>query len=174
MKTVFLGLGGNIGDVAHTLSQAKKEIQALSFVHNFKHSKLYRTSPVSDIKQESYLNCILSFETEVNPLEALYAFQKLEVALGKKQKAKNAPRVIDIDIIVFGQELISNVELEVPHPRFRERLFVLVPLLDLTKIVYLSTQNSTILICLDIQNEIAKLQQTTCDIVEIVQHPEFD
>ncbi len=131
LTEVFVGLGGNIGDSASILQEALKFIGELPGVFELKSSRFYVTTPVSDIPQSNYINAVCSFKTMFCARELLDSLQSIERKLGKKPKLKNAPRVIDLDILFFGEERHLAPDLEIPHPRWQERMFVLVPLFDL-------------------------------------------
>ncbi len=135
MIKVFVGLGGNIGDPLRTLQDTLELIKSHPGIHGFKASRLYRTRPVSPIPQADYINAVCSFYTEMASLDLLRALQKIETQMGKVPKPKEAPRCIDCDILFYGDQQISLPELEIPHPRWRERLFVLAPLADLVDIL---------------------------------------
>ncbi len=133
MKQVFVGLGGNSGDVRSAFIAALDQIASLPHITDFRVSKLYRTSPVTDIEQPvpDYLNCVCGFLCDL-PVRLLFArLQAIETMLGRVRSTKHAPRLIDIDLLLYEGEQIHERELEVPHPRLFERLFVLVPLRDL-------------------------------------------
>ncbi|MDP1835621.1 MAG: 2-amino-4-hydroxy-6-hydroxymethyldihydropteridine diphosphokinase [Chlamydiales bacterium] len=138
---VFLGFGGNIGDTKAVLTQAIDLIRELPLVYNVMSSQFYLTSPVSDIPQAPYINAVCRLETSYSPTELLGCLQDLEGLFGKDMmpKVKNAPRVLDIDILFFGQQRIVAPGLEIPHPRWQERLFVLRPLSDLERHITLPT-----------------------------------
>ncbi len=132
---VYIGLGGNLGNVEQTFHQALKQLALipgndLAVVSNF-----YQTQPVSDLPQPPYLNAVCRFRTSLLPHELLYHSQRIQCLLGQLPKPKNAPRKIDLDILFYGNQVIETPDLEVPHPRWRERLFVLVPLADLVEII---------------------------------------
>lgn len=133
---VFLGLGSNLGDRLALLQAALKQIEALPNTSHFQASKIYETSPVSPIPQGPFLNAACSFLTDLSPFELLSHLQQIETALGKTPKPKTAPRLIDIDILLFGQMKIDTPTLQIPHPHWQERLFVLRPLLDLTEEIF--------------------------------------
>lgn len=143
-KVVYLSLGGNIGDRKKMLEQALVLIAALPEVKNFQASSLYETSPMYLTEQSNYLNAVCRFQTEVDHKSLFKTLQIIEKSLGKESKLKNYPRVIDIDFLFFGKELIQEGNLEIPHPRWRERLFVIVPLLDLTPTINLSSKEGII------------------------------
>ncbi len=130
---VYLGLGGNIGDSEGAVRRAADEIRQLIGVEGAILSHLYRTAPVSPLPQPFYTNAAMRLRTSLNATELLHELQRIEYRLGKRPKPKEAPRIIDIDIILFGMERHALPHLEIPHPRWEERLFVLRPLLDLTE-----------------------------------------
>lgn len=133
----YLGLGGNIGDTHHILLQALNRIEALPGVSDLECAPFYRSSPVSDIPQDPYINtvCRVRVTTDYHPL--MEGIQSIEKDYGRDRSQKNAPRVLDIDLLFFGTQSIDEGDLTVPHPRWRERLFVLVPLADLTSQIVL-------------------------------------
>lgn len=130
---VYVALGGNIGDSRLTLKESLKRIKCLEGVKDMEISPFYLTSPVSDIPQNDYINAVCRFKTCLKAAELLIELQMIEKALGKEAKQrKDPPRIIDLDILFFGEEFHQESNLEVPHPRWKERLFVLAPLADLT------------------------------------------
>ena len=156
MKKVFLGLGGNIGDVAKTLKEAESRLCKSAGIYDVKFSKLYRTSPVSDIPQDDFINCVCELLTTLSVRKLFEVTQEIEKSLGKEKKAKNAPRSIDIDVLVYGDETIIDNDIEIPHPKWQDRLFVLIPLLDLTEKVGK----------VDIRQRIEELKKLSKDLVE--------
>lgn len=131
LKKAFVGLGGNIGDTSRILRQALKQLEGLEGVFDLKVSSFYLTTPVGPIPQDHYVNAACCFDTSYSAVELLVELQKIEIILGKVEKPKNAPRVIDLDLLFFDTEIHHSAKLQVPHPRWRERLFVLTPLSDL-------------------------------------------
>lgn len=129
---VFVALGGNIGDPPVILRKALGLIENLPKVANLRISRFYTTTPVDVETQDDFTNAVCSFETTYTARELLLHLQEIEKRLGKIPKARNSSRMIDLDILFFGQEVCKDVDLEIPHPRWMERLFVLVPLADLT------------------------------------------
>jgi 2-amino-4-hydroxy-6-hydroxymethyldihydropteridine diphosphokinase len=131
MKRVFLSLGGNVGDVKKTLLHAVELLSNHPDISNLQCSDFYTTAPVSDILQENFLNCVCSLSTSLSATSLFEEIEKIEKQLGKVPKPKNAPRCVDIDLIWYNGELIFEEGLQVPHPRWKRRLFVLIPLMDL-------------------------------------------
>ena len=96
-------------------------------------SSLYETEPMGLREQAWFLNQAAEFETELSPLRLLDRIQSVEKTLGRTREIVNGPRTIDIDILLFGDVIMKTVELTIPHPRYRERRFVLEPLLELNR-----------------------------------------
>ncbi|HEV8051094.1 MAG TPA: 2-amino-4-hydroxy-6-hydroxymethyldihydropteridine diphosphokinase [Parachlamydiaceae bacterium] len=134
-NVVYLGLGGNIGDSLSVLQHTLSLLTDLPDIQAVEASSFYVTTPVSDIPQADYLNAVCRFKTSLNIRQLLVLLQEIEKSQGKVSKPTNAPRIIDIDILFFGTESHSAPDLEIPHPRWHERLFVVIPLLDLAKTI---------------------------------------
>jgi 2-amino-4-hydroxy-6-hydroxymethyldihydropteridine diphosphokinase len=136
-ELVYLGFGSNIGDSAAIIEKAFLAISYLCDVELLKTSQLFLTTPVSDIPQADYINAACKLRTTLTAQDLFKELQAIELGLGKQQKPKNAPREIDIDILFFGTGRYETADLQIPHPRWKERLFVLMPLGDVTeKITY--------------------------------------
>jgi len=94
-------------------------------------SSFYETEPIGFAKQRWFLNCAAEFATQLFPRQLLRRIQRVELQLGRKRAVVNGPRTIDVDILLFGETRLKTPELEIPHPRCRERRFVLAPLAEL-------------------------------------------
>lgn len=129
---VYVGLGGNVGDSCAILQKALERIASFPEIKGCKASRFYFSTPVSSIDQDRFVNAVCSFNTCLPPHALLDILQRIERDLGKVPKPKEAPRPIDLDILFFGEERLQDGKLEIPHPRWEERLFVLSPLSDLT------------------------------------------
>lgn len=141
LPDVYVGLGGNIGDSCAILLKAIQEIAELPGVSDLAVSRFYCTTPVSSIPQDPYINAVCRFKTNFTAKEVLHQLQAIEKALGKKEKLKEAPRIIDLDILFFGLEVHDEADLQIPHPRWSERLFVIAPLADLTSCLWVPNGN---------------------------------
>jgi 2-amino-4-hydroxy-6-hydroxymethyldihydropteridine diphosphokinase len=130
VQTVFLSLGSNIGDREANLRAAIASLAAAG-VRVIHVSSFYETEPVDLREQPWFLNCVLEVETEVQPLELLRALRTIESRMGSKKLVPKGPRLIDMDILLYGDETIDTPELQVPHPRMLLRKFVLVPLAEI-------------------------------------------
>lgn len=133
MSKVFVALGSNLGNRRAILRQALAEIALIEQVINLTCSSFYQTSPVSHVPQEDYFNAVCSFITSLTPKHLHQSLQKIETKLGKEPKPKEAPRIVDLDLLFFGTESYRDEQLEIPHPRWKERKFVLVPLAELVE-----------------------------------------
>jgi len=129
-KTVYLSLGSNVGDREENLRAA---IAALgeAGVRVTCVSSFYETEPVDLLEQTWFLNCAVEGETEVPALELMRALRGIELRMGSKKLVAKGPRLIDMDILLYGSETIDTPELQVPHPRMHLRRFVLVPLVEI-------------------------------------------
>ncbi len=144
-KMAYVGLGGNIGDTASLMESALQKISRIPGVKNLEISRFYKTEPIECIDSKPFLNAVCRFHTTQTPKSLLYHLQAIERSLGKEPKPKSAARKIDLDFLFLGEESYFDEELELPHPRWQERLFVLVPLMDLTSnIVYQSQEGKII------------------------------
>jgi len=130
MKKVYLGLGSNLGDRAAMLREAVRALESPR-LHVVRVSPVYETEPMDVPGQHWFLNLVVEAETDLFPLQLLHRTSKLEAQLGRKRLAPKGPRSIDIDILLFGNAVMDTPSLQIPHPRFRERRFVLAPLADL-------------------------------------------
>jgi 2-amino-4-hydroxy-6-hydroxymethyldihydropteridine diphosphokinase len=128
-KTVYLSLGSNLGDRAANLREA---IQKLADIGNVvTASSLYETEPVELTAQPWFLNCAVKLDTEKMPRQLISAILSLEQSMGRQRKQKKGPRIIDIDILLFGSSVIEIPSLTIPHPKLHERRFVLEPLAEI-------------------------------------------
>ena len=125
--TVYLSLGSNIGDREKNLRKAIRAL-AEAKVRVTRVSSFYETEPVDLREQPWFLNCVVEGETEIPALDLLRALRGIESHMGSKKIVPKGPRLIDIDILLYGHDTIDWPELRVPHPRMLQRRFVLVPL----------------------------------------------
>ncbi|MGH9678438.1 MAG: 2-amino-4-hydroxy-6-hydroxymethyldihydropteridine diphosphokinase, partial [Candidatus Acidiferrales bacterium] len=127
---IYLSLGSNLGDRAANLARA---IDALpeAGVRVLRRSSVYETEPVDFLDQPWFLNCALEAESSLPPAQLLAALQGIERLLGSRKMVARGPRIIDLDILIYGGVVVRTAEMEIPHPRMVERRFVLVPLAEL-------------------------------------------
>ena len=129
-KTIYLSLGSNIGDREENLRAAIDELPHVG-VGITKVSSFYETEPVDLREQPWFLNCVVEAETHFDPFLLLRALREIETKMGSEKLVAKGPRLMDIDILLYGTETIDTPELQVPHPRMHLRRFVLVPLSEI-------------------------------------------
>ncbi len=130
MKTVYLSLGSNLGDRAANLAAAVKALGSPGLTI-LRTSSIYETEPRDILDQPWFLNQVLEAQTALFPRQLLARTQKVERELGRKRGVAKGPRVIDVDIVLFGDSVVHTPDLEIPHPHMTERRFVLEPLAEL-------------------------------------------
>lgn len=126
----YLALGSNIGDRAQTLRQAIRKLQEHPGINISRVSFVYETDPVGYVDQDAFLNMVVAVETKLTADELLNTALSVEKELGRVRTIRWGPRIIDIDVLLYGQDTIQNEHLMIPHPAMAERAFVLVPLRD--------------------------------------------
>ncbi len=129
-KTVYLSLGSNVGDREANLRAAIDELPHAG-VAVIRVSSFYETEPVDLREQPWFLNCAVKVETHFDAIMLLRALREIEAKMGSRKLMAKGPRLIDMDILLYGTETINTKELQVPHPRMHLRRFVLVPLAEI-------------------------------------------
>jgi len=128
--TACIGLGANLGDAPAALRGAIQALAALPGTQVLRCSALYRSAPVGAAGPD-YHNAVAVVRTDLSPQDLLAALQTIEAAAGRERPYRNAPRTLDLDILLFGELALDTPALTVPHPRMRERAFVLRPLAEI-------------------------------------------
>lgn len=128
--TAFVGLGANLGDARGALADALAALARVPDTRVVRSSRIYRSAPV-DAQGPDFLNAVAQVETRLAAPELLAQLQAIENAAGRERPYRNAPRTLDLDLLLFGAARIASPALTVPHPRMRERAFVLLPLREL-------------------------------------------
>jgi len=133
LSKAYIGLGANLGDPIQQLVDARVRLAALPATMSCRCSPLYVSSPVGYSDQADFVNCVLELETQSDVRNLFSSMQLIEQALGRVREVgnQNAPRTIDIDLLMFADLEINQTDLIIPHPRLRQRMFVLKPLRDL-------------------------------------------
>ncbi len=131
MAVAYLGLGANLGDAAQQLAKAVDALNHVPMLQVDAVSPYYVTAPVGYLDQPDFTNQCVRVVTDLTPEALLGACLGIEAALGRERSFRNAPRVIDIDVLLYEGEQRSTQELTVPHPRMWERAFALIPLQDI-------------------------------------------
>lgn len=126
-----MGVGSNLGNRQSFLDSAKKLVAGLPQTRFLRSSSVLETDPVGGPPQGKYLNAVWEIETRLSLRELKDRLLEIENQLGRKRKQRNTPREIDLDILFYGDEIVEQADLKVPHPRLHERAFVLAPLAEL-------------------------------------------
>lgn len=128
--TCYIGIGANLGDACGHVRSALQRLAQLPHSRMTGQSDLFRTAPL-DADGDDYVNAVAQLDTRLEAEELLSALQAIELDFGRERSYRNAPRTLDLDLLLYGQKRIASPTLEVPHPRMTERAFVLIPLLQL-------------------------------------------
>jgi 2-amino-4-hydroxy-6-hydroxymethyldihydropteridine diphosphokinase len=130
MERVYMSLGSNIGDRAANIARAIAALGERGF-RVTRESSLYETEPVEFREQDWFLNSVVEGETELEPGELMNELLAIERSLGRERRVPKGPRVIDIDVLLYGDRVIDEPEIDIPHPRLSQRRFVLVPFAEI-------------------------------------------
>ena len=128
--SAFIGLGANLGDAQATLLWAMDQIAALPLNQTVRASSLYASAPI-DSTGPDYINAVMHVLTGYGAPELLVQLQKIEQLAGRERPYRNAPRTLDLDVLLYGTSQIDSPHLQIPHPRMFERAFVLLPLAEI-------------------------------------------
>jgi 2-amino-4-hydroxy-6-hydroxymethyldihydropteridine diphosphokinase len=128
----WLGLGGNQGDPVARLGESLERLARAGGIELLQLSSFYRTPPWGEVAQDDFINAVAKVETSLEPIELLAVTRSIEDDMGRRRDARRwGPRIIDIDLLLYGDGPFRAGGLEIPHPRMHERAFVLVPLAEL-------------------------------------------
>ena len=126
----YIGLGANLGDARQTIAAAIQTLRESSGILNLRQPPLYSSDPV-DAQGPVFINTVVALDTTLEPLSFLDLLQAIEQEHGRERPYRNAPRTLDLDLLLYGTRTIDTPRLTVPHPRMHQRAFVLRPLQDL-------------------------------------------
>ena len=131
--TAYLGLGTNLDAREDNLTRASHLLNAPgpTSIQLIRSSSIYETAPWGYANQPQFLNCVLEVETGLSPNELLRFVKGLEADMGREPSSRYGPRIIDLDILLYGDQTVQQPELQIPHPRLHQRAFVLIPLAEL-------------------------------------------
>ncbi len=127
--TAYVALGANLGDARATVQAAVRDLNHLPHTALLRASSLYQTAPI-DSTGPDYINAVAAISTGLSSHALLAALQSMEQAAGRLRPYQNAPRTLDLDILLFGDDMVQTPDLVIPHPRMGQRAFVLVPLAE--------------------------------------------
>jgi 2-amino-4-hydroxy-6-hydroxymethyldihydropteridine diphosphokinase len=139
MANAFIGLGGNVGDSRQILTDAVVCLAQIPAIQILARSSFFISTPV-DAPGGDYINNVISISTSLEPLSLLHACQAVENHFGRERPYAKAPRTLDIDLLIYDDLSCDEPELTIPHPRISERMFVLLPLLELAPEIELPNQ----------------------------------
>ena len=137
MSLAYIALGANLGDPAATVNAAFAALDDLPQTRLLATSALYRTAPVGIADQPEFVNAAASIETTLTPAALLDALLAIEQQFGRVRGEKNGPRTLDLDILLYADQIITTPRLTLPHPRLHLRAFVLYPLADLAPALHI-------------------------------------
>lgn len=127
----FLGLGSNLGERSKYIAEAISRIEQMPETELLKKSAELETKPVGYLQQPDFINCVIKLDTGLEPEELLQAITLIEAEMGRKREIHWGPRIIDIDILFYGNKIIDLPHLTIPHKALHKRMFVLDPLLEI-------------------------------------------
>lgn len=127
----FVGLGSNLDEPRRQVEQAVGELGAIPRTKLLRASAMYRSAPVGYLEQPDFINAVAALDTALEPAELLGELQAIEARHGRARSFRNAPRTLDLDVLLYGDSSFESERLKIPHPRMHERAFVLRPLLEL-------------------------------------------
>ncbi len=130
MQRAYIGLGANLGDARAALHAATQALALLPHTHLVAVSHHYRSAPI-DAQGPAFINAVACVDTRRTPLALLSDLQAIEAAAGRQRPFPNAPRTLDLDLLFYGHKPSTSPTLTLPHPRWAQRAFVVLPLLDL-------------------------------------------
>lgn len=151
----YIGLGANLGDARQTIAAAIQTLRASNGIVALRQAPLYSSDPV-DAQGPVFINTVIAIDTTLDPLPLLDLLQAIEQQHGRERPYRNAPRTLDLDLLLYGTQTIETPRLTVPHPRMHQRAFVLRPLQDLAPDLQLAQGSFTTLLA-DCQDQ--KLDQ---------------
>lgn len=123
----FIGLGANLGRPVEQCLEAVQRMHAADGIRVLRRSSLYRTEPVGIQEQDWFVNAVVEISTVLQAGELLQALLAIERLMGRQREARRGPRIIDLDILLYGQQVIQSPDMIIPHPEFHKRRFVLIP-----------------------------------------------
>lgn len=128
--TAYVSLGANLGDSVQSVRDAMARIAQIPRTSVLRESKLYRTAPI-EAAGPHFVNAVVEVSTKLGATELLVQLQRIETEAGRARPYRNAPRTLDLDLLIYGNATMHDEQLQVPHPRMYERAFVLVPLAEI-------------------------------------------
>jgi 2-amino-4-hydroxy-6-hydroxymethyldihydropteridine diphosphokinase len=142
---IFIGLGSNLGERESMIRLALEDLSRLPETRLLRASSLYDTEPVGEVVQPNFLNAVAELDSELSARQLLWNLHLIEKRLGRVRTQRWGPRTIDLDLLLYGDEVIESSDLRVPHPELALRSFVLVPLVELDPMLVHPVTGETLL-----------------------------
>jgi 2-amino-4-hydroxy-6-hydroxymethyldihydropteridine diphosphokinase len=127
----YIGIGSNLGNTLQNCKYAVEILSRINGINPTRTSSFYKTEPVGIEKQNYFINAVVEITTTLSARDLLQALRKIERDMGRKRETKGGPRIIDLDLLFYGQDVIREIDLVVPHPEIHKRRFVLEPLYEI-------------------------------------------
>lgn len=157
-KKIFIGVGSNMGQSYKNCVNAIKKISSDQRASLRSISSFYQTSPVSGIKQDDFINCAVEIEWNSTPQELLQFLHEIEDSMGRTRDVKDGPRVIDLDILLYGNKVLNEDALTIPHKELHRRKFAIMPCLEIEPNLVLTIPLASFLPGLSEDQKITKLE----------------
>ena len=149
---VYIGIGSNLGNAIDNVTSAINSLGRLADTLLEKASSLYRTAPI-DADGDDYVNAVVKISTTLSPESLLRALWQIEKTFGRQRPYRNAPRTLDLDMLLYNADCISTAHLTIPHPRMTERAFVLVPLAEIAPDIVIPKQEPLSILLERVKNQ---------------------
>ncbi|WP_144513499.1 2-amino-4-hydroxy-6-hydroxymethyldihydropteridine diphosphokinase [Bacillus sp. FJAT-22090] len=160
MNIAYVSLGSNIGNRLHYLQRAVQLLRESSRIEVEKVSSIYETDPVGYVDQSPFLNMVVELKTSLSPHELLKKCNEIEAELGRTREIHWGPRTVDLDILLYNEEIMKTESLLIPHPRMTERGFVLIPLVEINPVLTEPGSERTFVELANVQREGVHLWRT--------------
>ncbi len=153
--SAYIGIGSNLGDARNNVERAVRSLDQLPASRVSARSSLFRTAPV-DADGDDYVNAVAQIDTELSSQDLLDALLSVERTFGRERPFQNAPRTLDLDLLLYGNQTINMPSLQVPHPRMTQRAFVLIPLLEIDPFIAIPGKGPAHQFIPDVANQVIR------------------
>ena len=153
--TAYVGIGSNLGDPRANVERAIRQLDHLPQTRRSGQSSLFRTAPL-DADGDDFVNAVARLETRLSAHDLLRELQALELGCGRERSYRNAPRTLDLDLLLYGQQEILCESLAVPHPRLTQRAFALIPLLQIDPMIVIPGRGPAHQFVPDVSGQVVK------------------
>ena len=153
--TAYIGIGSNLGNPEENCTKAIEKISSIKDIKIISKSSFYQTEPIGGVQQDWFVNSAIEIETDLSPENLLSVLLSLELAMGRTRKEKWGPRLIDLDLLFYGNLVLDNKDLTLPHPEIQNRKFVLIPMSEIAENLIHPTLKKTIKTLLQASSDLA-------------------